>query len=179
MSKKGLILLSLCITYVSGAELFRPARFRGLIVGSTRRSAFEVILGRPDQVTVIHGRSEHVYLNPSPSILKLTLSVRNRDNIVEAVFELPRDRSLTALRSRFGHGYHTRRYSFDLCFENDDDGLPIFESPDGPFYYVVYPRLGVWAQLRDNRREIEEVAYSSFPPGPSKSQCRPAVTKAK
>jgi hypothetical protein len=67
-----------------------------------------------------------------------------------------------------GNDHTITRYAFDDC-ENDEH-VPIFESPTGPVTLYEYRSRGIYFGLKDEKY-VDEINYSSEPPGRKFSRC--------
>jgi len=147
----------------------RPARYKGLVMGKSRKEELIRVLGKPTRIDAFPKAEAvaYVYLSPQREIIARLTAKTGVVLQLEVYPEEPM--ALDIATKLFGTNFRRTRYDFDQCL-NDGGEAPIYESPTGSVEYIEYRRQGVFLQM-DEQNMVRHIEYASSPPGPPESVC--------
>ena len=181
---KMIILLLLSLSFspslaqVQSHSQWRPATYRGLIVGKSRRPDMLRKLGQPKWSRSSPGEAEpeseredwnnYERVGEFPGITNVVVDKSSgRINRIEFY---PEKLSKEQAIARFGPNYVITKYDFDPCSE-DEESEPIYESPNGPLTVVEYRARGIAISV-GYKDMVTRISYVAGPIGSSKAKCK-------
>jgi hypothetical protein len=163
---------------MSGRQPFRPAKFKGLDLGIATPAQVEKAFGAP-LTRVSPGGILWLYyrdLGPVPGQVIFIFDKKKRLEFVEIKPAKPLLES--DARRILGGKFTLVRYDVDDCLPDTGGDYPLFESPDGPYAYLVDRENGV--ALEKDQTRISVINYLAKPVGRSTSLCGPdGIPKAR
>ena len=154
---------------------WRPANFRGLVVGKSRRSDMLRRLGQPKwsrtHQSEKRGDEEketfNHYEGGGEFAGTFNVVVSNR-GIVSRIDFFPSKLSRDQAIAHFGSNYLTTKYALNPC--GDEDSESIYESANGPLTYLEYRERGIAIAI-GYEGLVTKILYVSRPIGESKPDC--------
>lgn len=156
-------------------RLWRPATFRGITVGKSKRVDMLRILGQPKWSRTTPGEGEdhgttwnnyeRVGEFPGPT----NVASDSRTGVITRIDFYPQGLSKAAVIKHFGRNYVITRYAFDPC-PGEEDEEPIYESPNGPLVSVEYRARGIAISVGD-KDMVTRISYVVGPIGSAKARC--------
>jgi len=160
---------------------WRPAIYRGLTIGKSRRNDMLRVFGQPkwsrsaraEAETESHREIWNNYerIGEFPGIS--TVVVDNRSRIITRIDFYPEKLSKAQAIAHFGPRYIITRYAFDSCGA-DEESEPIYESPDGPLVSLEYRARGIAISI-GYQDLVTKISYVAGPIGSAKSRCNKAT----
>ena len=155
---------------------WRPANFRGLIVGKSKRVDMLRVLGKPagstpfdDELSKVSGvLYEFKSDREIPGVI--VVSVDKRSDVILNVELEPQGWTKEQAIKYFGEDYVITRYGFDDCL-GDGESAPLYEAPDGPITKLEYRDRGIAIALNDEGK-VDFIAFVSQPVGAPTSRCK-------
>lgn len=163
----------------SKARTWRPANYRGLIIGTSKLADMLQVFGAPSLSGPPGDQPKNA---PNPEMWyeyddgvgefpgKLTVVVDVRSSIILRIDNSPKDLSRDEAIKHFGMDYLVTKYSFDLCLGNEESA-PIYENPDGELEFVEYRERGI-AINPNSLGKVNQIRYVSKPFGSPASKCK-------
>ena len=155
-------------------QVWRPAIYRGLRIGKSKRAEMLKVFGQPKWSRAAEtGSHEEVWNNYEragefPGVTVIVLE-RAR-NVISRIDFYPTKLTKQQAIAHFGPHYIVTRYNFEPCHE-DEESEPIYESPDGLLQSVEYRARGIAISL-GNEEMVTKISYVSGPIGAPKSRCQ-------
>lgn len=154
---------------------WRPATFRGLIIGKSRRAEMLRRLGQPKWSRSPEGRERdederetfNHYESGGEFAGSLTV-VLNKKGIVSRVDFFPSKLTRDQVIAHFGPGYVITRYATNPC--GDEDSESLYETPNGPLTNLEYRSRGIAIAI-GYQDLVTKISYVSRPIGGSKPSC--------
>jgi hypothetical protein len=150
-------------------QSWRPAVYRGLVLGKSSVADVRRVLGEPEQV--VRGETSRgpimVYsaADPIPGRLEvITEGGKLKMLILHSKVSLTQKEVIRL----FGADFQTTRYSFDECL-NLGGNSPVYEDPDGKIEQMEYRQRGIAISMY--QREPQEIQYVRGLFGPTRSRC--------
>ena|SRR5258706_4176558 len=177
---KLLLILGLILSQAPSARQvdrrWRPAVFRGITVGKSKRADMLRVLGEPKWSRTTPGEGEehgttwnhYEGIGEFPGLTNVAND--SRTGIITRIEFFPNKLSKAQAIAHFGRGYVVTRYAFDPC-EHDEDSEPIYESPNGPLVIVEYRARGIAVSVGD-KDMVTRISYVDGPIGSAKSSCK-------
>ena len=162
---------------------WRPAIFKGLTVGKSKKADMLRVLGKPkwsrltpkiedepDEGGVIWNNYERA--GEFPGITNIGYDSKT-ERIIRIDF-FPEKLTKEEAIAHYGRGSVITRYAVDSCLakEADEDFEPLYETPDGPITIIEYRSRGIALSLGFNGM-VTKIGYVSGPIGHAKSECPP------
>lgn len=176
----GLILLFSLFSALGQAQLLKDGRaevrarvvYRGLVIGKARSEDLIKIVGRPSRIEAFPKENEeaYVYLDRADEV-ELIARIKTPSRIIYQIEHYPQNLNISEAEKIYGTRYRKATYDFDECL-GEGGSAPLFESPRGSIEFLEYRDKGIFLRLEGSGPKVEEVRYSSEPPGRPKSQCR-------
>ena len=151
---------------------WKPAIFKGLIIGRATRDQFRSVLGTP----LSSGESSNdLPVGSDPGIYetypfdegftgKLELISEKKTGIVEVVSIYPDSLSFQDLKLIYGDDFIFTKYEFLEC-PGDAGSSPVRESVNGTIEYLEYRGKGIVVELDDDKKEVKSIAFIGRPLG--------------
>jgi hypothetical protein len=166
---------------------WQPAKFRGLIMGTSTYDEMLRVFGPPKDSVPSKGEYKndplpeawHYYDEAGDIPGKLVVGVNKNSNRIMRIIIRPQNMSLSKeeIIKIYGNDYVVTRYDFDDCLE-DEESAPLYESPNGQIKRIEYRERGITISL--NYKDIvNEIVYVSEPPGSEKSRCKKTKNQIK
>jgi len=154
---------------------WRPATFRGITVGKSKRPDMLRALGQPkwsrttpgegDEHGTVWNNYERVGEFPGPT----NVATDSVTGIITRIDFYPAKLSKEEAIKYFGPKYVLTKYAFDPC-PGDEETEPIYESPSGPLMSVEYRARGIAVSI-GYKDMVTKISYVSGPIGSVKSKC--------
>ncbi len=117
----------------------------------------------------------HIYENVGEIRGPHRVAVSSRDGKVIWISVEPEKMSKEDVVRLYGSDFKITRYGYDDCID-DEDGVPIFESPKGELELFEYRELGIFFNLKKQDRFngldlVELITFVSEAPGTKTSRC--------
>src|SRR6266478_1117831 len=155
---------------------WRPATYRGVIVGKSRVAGMLRAWGKPkwsrtskreadEESQVTWTNYERVGEFPGPT----TVVSDTHSGIVTRINFYPDRLTKEQAIAHFGSDFVTTRYAFDSCLD-EEDSEPIYESTTGPLVTVEYRARGIAISV-GYKDLVTQISYVSGPIGSAKSRC--------
>lgn len=176
---KLLLILGLILSQTPARQAdrnWRPATFRGITVGKSKRVDMLRVFGEPkwSRTTPGEGQEHATIWNHYERIGELpgltNVASDSRTGTITRIDFFPVKLSKAQAIAHFGRGYVVTKYAFDPC-EPDEDSEPIYESPNGPLVSVEYRARGIAISVGD-KDMVTRISYVSEPIGSAKSKCK-------
>lgn len=156
---------------------WRPATYRGLVVGKSRRGDMLRVLGKPDwsgppgdqRNDDSNPEEWNEYHKGGEFRGKLTVIVHQRTGRILRIDLYPEKLGKEAAIKHFGGHFTVTRYDFDECL-SDGESAPMYESPNGQFLSIEYRDRGI-ALAIDQPNEVHYISYVKGPIGARSSKC--------
>lgn len=160
---------------------WKPATYMGLKMGSSTREDMLLVFGEPpdwadyekwDKETGsdVSETIPYLYDNVGEFIGSHIVGVHRKRRIIMWINVLPKNLSKEAAIQHFGPHYIITKYDTDDCVD-DEDGVPIFESPTGKWELFEYRDRGITFHV-DKSGQVDGITFSSDPPGSTTSKCK-------
>jgi hypothetical protein len=103
------------------------------------------------------------------------VAVSSRDGKIVWILIEPEKMLKSDIVRLYGPNYVITKYDTDDCID-DEDGVPLFESPNGRIKQFEYRERGIFFRLKkqDSRKSgdlVELIMFVSEPPGATTSRC--------
>jgi hypothetical protein len=178
---KVVLILALLLNGVAAAQVstrtWRPATYRGLTVGKSKRADLLRVFGQPKWSRSSKGEdgdeadrevwSSFEAVGEFPG--QTNVLTDKRDLITRIDF-YPAGLTKNQAIAHFGKGYVLTRYSLESCL-GDEDSEALFESPKGPLLYLEYRARGVAISI-GYQDLVTKISYIKGPIGSTKSKCK-------
>ena len=157
----------------STQKVWRPAVYRGLRIGKSRRDAMLRVFGQPkwSRQAETEDRQEvwnnYERAGEFPGITIVV--VESRSSVIKRIDFYPEKLSKQQALAHFGRGYITTKYDFEPC-QSDEESEPIYESPTGLLSSVEYRARGIAISI-GHEEMVTKISYVSGPIGRTKSRC--------
>jgi hypothetical protein len=154
---------------------WRPATFRGITVGKSKRVDMLRLLGQPRWSRTTpgegneHGTTWNNYERVSEFPGPTNVATDSVTGIVIRIDFYPQKLSKEEAVKYFGPRYVITRYAFDPC-PGDEDEESVYESPSGPLVSVEYRGRGI-AILVGYKDMVTKISYIGGPLGSTTSRC--------
>src|SRR5712671_4577372 len=154
---------------------WRPAVFRKITVGKSKRSDMLRVLGEPKWSRTTpgegeeHGTTWNHYERMGEFPGPLNVATDSTTGIVTRIDFYPQKLSKEQAIKHFGPGFIITRYAFDPCPVREDEES-IYESPNGPLGSVEYRARGI-AIAVGYKEIVTKISYVSGPIGSTKPRC--------
>lgn len=169
------LILSQTPVALQAERRWRPATFRGITVGKSKRVDMLRALGEPkwsrttpgegDEHGIVWNNYERVGEFPGPT----NVAADSVTGIITRIDFYPARLSKDEAIKHFGRKYMITRYAFDPC-PGDEEAEPIYESPNGPLTSVEYRARGIAVSI-GYKDMVIKISYVSEPIGSVKSRC--------
>lgn len=174
---KFILLLSLLLTQSPPArptqQLWRPAIYRGLVMGKSKRAQMLRVFGQPKWSREAEtGSHEEVWNNyeGKGEFPGITIVVTEREsNVISRIDFYPTRLTKQQAIAHFGSRYILTRYNFESC-EGDEESEPLYESPNGLLQFIEYRARGIAIAI-GNEEMVTKISYVSHPIGTPQSRC--------
>jgi len=160
---------------------WRPATYRGLTIGKSKRAEMLRVFGQPKWSRLSRAEAEtesrretwnnYERIGEFPGISMVV--VHNRSRIITRIDFYPEKLSKAEAIAHFGPRYIITRYAFDSCGA-DEESEPIYESPAGPLVSLEYRTRGIAISIGYNDL-VTKISYVGGPIGSAKSRCNKAT----
>jgi len=155
---------------------WRPATFRGLVIGKSRRVDMLRRLGQPkwSRAPEARGSDEddkevfNHYEGGGEFAGNMTVVLNGR-GVISRIDFYPAKLSREQAIAHFGPNYLITKYAFEPC-GGDEESEPIFESPNGPLTSVEYRNRGIAIAIGYHDM-VTKISYVAAPIGRTKSSC--------
>lgn len=157
---------------------WRPATFRGLIVGKSSRADMLRVLGQPKWSRAHEDEGDpdaprEVWNNYErggefPGTMSVVLD--GRRGVITRIEFYPEKLTREQAVAHFGPGYVVTRYDFDPC-GGDEESEPIYESPNGALVSVEYRSRGIAISV-GYKDLVTRISYVDGPVGAIQSRCK-------
>jgi hypothetical protein len=175
---KVVLILTLLLGGVAAAQIsnhtWRPATYRALTVGKSKRSDLLRVFGQPkwsrspkredDDEREVWSSFEGVGEFPGQ-----TNVLTDKRDVIARIDFYPAGLTKNQAIAHFGKGYVLTRYALDSCL-GDEDSEALFESPKGPLLYLEYRARGVAISI-GYQDLVTKISYVRGPIGSTKSKC--------
>jgi len=181
-----ILIISLLLSQTPGLHgssgRWRPAIFRGLTVGKSKRADMLRVLGKPKWSRTTPGAEDddpdegaltwnnYERIGEFPGITNVAFE--KRTEVITRIDFYPEKLSKKDAVSHFGRSYVTTRYALDSCLA-DEDSEPLYESAQGPLVSIEYRPRGIAISVGHNDL-VTKISYVAGPIGSSKSKCKNA-----
>ena len=167
----------------ASASRWRPAVFRTLTVGKSKRVDMLRALGKPKWSRVTPGAEDddpeagavtwnnYDKVGEFPGITNVAFD--KRTEVISRVDFYPAKLSKQEAITHFGAAFVITRYAVDPCLA-DEDSEPLYESPQGPLVSIEYRSRGIAISVGANDL-VTKISYVAGPIGRSKSRCKGAA----
>jgi len=167
----------------SKRTIWRPAAFRGLIVGKSQGTQIFKILGQPDSEYAFDPKAApegaynaYIYNSGGEFPGEFTVVVDRKSHRILTMTLDPHDLSKARAVEHFGPHYSVAKYDFCQGSEDSEDGT-IFESNRGELTFIEYRSLGL-ALLIGATGLVDQIRYVAEPIGlTSRGLCKRTVKK--
>ena len=158
---------------------WKPAKFRTLVMGRSKRTDMLRLLGRP----IWSGRPISEPENDAnPEVWndydsggefpgKLSVVLKKRTGVIVSIYLYPTKLTKDEAIKHFGNDYAETRYDYDSCLGNEESA-PLYESPNGKIRFVEYRSRGIAIGLDDDLSRVRDISYLSGPVGAVASKCK-------
>lgn len=164
------------------SKSWRPANYKGLILGQSMQSDVLRIFGKPKRQDFIDKESEtypevwYVYDDGGEFPGELIVGIEKKTDRVTSITLYPENLTKESAIERFGKDYELRRYDFCPGFE-ETETAPLYQSDQGNALFVEYASLGIAISI-GYRGVVNEINYLQHPVGlSSKRECQEALAK--
>lgn len=158
---------------------WKPAKFRTLVMGRSKRSDMLRLLGKPVWSGRPMGEPEN---DPNPEVWndydgggefpgKLSVVFRRRTGVIVSIYLYPAKLSKNEAIKHFGNDYVETRYDYDNCL-GDEESAPMYESPNGQVRFIEYRSRGIALLIDDDLSKVRDISYLSGPMGAPASKCK-------
>jgi hypothetical protein len=160
---------------------WHAATFRDLTVGESTQADMVRILGEPEWAGLAAGQKEtatkqviwNEYSSGGEFPGRLIVETDKSSGIIIGIFLSPDNLSKEEAIKHFGDDYIITKYKLDKCSEEEEEeGLPLYESTDGQFVYTEYRERGI-AMFTGHTGKVQEIDYldDKQPIGATSSRC--------
>jgi hypothetical protein len=171
------VVFAMTMPFAAGSQtpasnLWKPANYRGLIMGKSTRADVLRVLGKPkwigkEEDTVVP-IMEYEVVDPVPGKLTVFVHKGTLDSVALSPTKPMLKDDIIRL---FGHHYRTVHYSTDDCLD-DGGAAPLFEDPKGPFEHMEFRSRGVTVALAyDDDEKVESIVFIDKSVIPTHSIC--------
>lgn len=179
---KVILILALLLSGAQAAQgpnrAWRPATYRGLTVGKSKRTDLLRVFGQPrwsrspkredederDRDREVWSNFESVGEFPGP-----TNVLTDKRGVIARIDSYPSALTRDQAIAHFGKAYVLTRYDLDSCL-GDEDSEVFFESPKGSFLYLEYRARGIAISI-GYKDLVTKISYLKGPVGSPKSKC--------
>jgi hypothetical protein len=158
-------------------SVWRPAAYRGLVVGKSSVAELKKILGKPERLVHSEGSSTPLMVysvtDPVPGRLEVLTGGGKLQLLMLYPKEPPTRKDATRI---FGSDFRITRYSFDECIDLGGS-YPAYEDPDGPVEQIEYRERGI--ALATYQGQVQVIQYLAGPFGTTHSRCAQASKNKK
>lgn len=158
---------------------WKPARFRTLMMGWSKRADMLRLLGKPIWSGRPMGEPEN---DSNPEVWndydgggefpgKLSVVFRKRTGVIVSIYLYPAKLSKNEAIKHFGNDYVETRYEYDNCL-GDEEASPMYESPNGKIRFIEYRSRGIAIGLDDDLSRVRDMSYLSGSLGAPASKCK-------
>lgn len=157
------------------SRVWRPATYRGLIMGKSTRVDMLRVLGKPNWTELFEEEKVkpvvwYHYEGQGELPGDLVVHVDKRSGIIHWMALYTKNLSKDEAITHFGNDYIITRYDFDDCL-GDADAAPVYESPSGSIINIEYRNRGI-AVAVDEAGRVDDIGYVSEPIGEVSSKCK-------
>jgi hypothetical protein len=157
---------------------WRPATYRGLTIGKSKRTAMLRILGKPkwsqgpkgDEDEDKESASEVWYHYDQTNGIPGALNILAENGTIKRIDLFPKRLSKREAIAELGSGYLTTRYDIDPCPGSEDDET-LYESPNGPISAVEYRARGIAVFVGYNDF-VTKISYVNQAIGAARARCK-------
>jgi hypothetical protein len=158
---------------------WKPAKFRTLLMGKSKRSDMLRLLGKP----IWSGRPMGELKNdPNPEVWndyegggefpgKLSVVLKKRTGVIVSIYLYPAKLTKEDAIKHFGNEYVETRYDYDSCLGNGESA-PLYESANGKLRFIEYRSFGIAIALDDDLNRVRDISYLSGPIGAVAPKCK-------
>ena len=157
---------------------WKRAVFRGLTVGKSTEGDLLRVLGTntiKSPPSTLYGITWYLYNTDTPFKGRLHIEVNAGTKKIEHISFSPMvDLSVDEVIKHYGENYVITKYAPDLCLEDDMEGIPSYESPEGNDSVIEYRSLGISISSGlsiDGQEKVTSINYQEGPSGTEKSRC--------
>jgi len=151
------------------SPVWRPAVYRGLVVGKSSVAELKKVLGKPERIVHSEGTPTPLMVysvtDPVPGRLEVLTGGGKLKLLMLYPKEPPTRKDVTRI---FGPDFRITRYSFDECLDLGGS-YPAYEDPDGPIEQIEYRERGI--ALATYQGQVEVIQYLAGPFGTTHSRC--------
>lgn len=151
---------------------FKPAEYRGLRMGVSRKEDVLRVFGKP----VAEGKGEDGFLYLQYKDIgvvkgRVDVVVDPKSGIVHGIDVHPENTTLEAILQELGPGAVETRWSWATCDEHEFLGFgPAYIDPAGEHVGIEYRHRGIYIRPFENGR-VQYLSYSSGPAGLDSDPC--------
>lgn len=175
---KLVLIISLVLSQAPAAGRWRPATYRGLTVGKSKRADMLRVLGQPkwsrshetEDDPEARGEVWNHYERGGEFPGAMSVVLDGRSGVIKRIEFYPEKLTKEQAVAHFGPGYVVTRYDFDPCPE-DEDSEPIYESPNGPLVSVEYRSRGIAISV-GYKDLVTKISYVGGPLGEAGPKCK-------
>ncbi len=168
-----LILISTCLldsrAQSERSLVWRPAVYRGLVVGKSSAEEVRKTLGRPEKAVPGAGSRPplkyYTVKEPLPGSLAVLITA-GRLKLLMLNLKEPISQK-EAIRI-FGSDFRIGRYSLDTCLDSGGEA-PSYEDPDGDIQVLEYRNRGIALDLYEG--QVDTISYLDGPFGSAHPRC--------
>jgi len=154
------------------AKLWKPASYHGLVMGKSTDTDVRTVLGKPESTGKEEDTGDPILVyktsDPAPGMLNVYI---HKGILSSMDLQLSKSMSQRDLIRLLGNKYVIAHYSFDECLDDGEDGVPVYEDPNGQLTHIEYRDRGIWAPL-DPGGSAEEIVFISKSLIPTHSLCK-------
>lgn len=156
----------------SASYAFKPAEYRGIRMGASRREDVLRVFGEPK--TEALGEEQSLYMSYKDiGIVKgrVDVIVDPKSKVVLGLQIYPEKSTLEEVLQLLGPGGVETRWSWATCDEKGlEEFIPVFIDPSGELIGIEYRHLGIYIRPLENGK-VDYISYSSSPAGLDADPC--------
>lgn len=168
---------SVITTLNDDIDIWKPAVYKGLTIGKSKRKDLVKVLGQPKEISFADGNNKkssesiviYYYTVNDNFVGNLEVEIKNKSEIIESIIIYPENLNKSKIIELFGKEFKETSYGFDECL-NEGGEAPLFETSNGQIHYIEYRNKGIAAMVDTNEKVIQ-IEYIHIPIGKTASNC--------